>query len=96
MTEPKTYYHNVPNSRYIGKDGTEYIFVGGQLTTDNAEVQTDLDKQIANGNVVLRTKSLASIDPASLAAKVENEKKAVVASLLDALQLKNAESKEAK
>ena len=90
MTKPKTYYHNVPNSRYIGKDGTEYIFVGGQLTTDNEEVQADLDKQIANNNLMLRTKPLASVDPAALSAKVENEKKAVSAASLSALQLKPA------
>lgn len=87
MSAPKTYYHNVHNSRYIAKDGTEYFFVGGQLTTTDAEVQADLDKQIANGNTVIRSQSRAVVDPAALAAKVEVDKKAEVAA---ALQLKNA------
>jgi len=86
MTAAKTYYHNVANSRYIAKDGTEHIFVGGQLTTSDPEIQADLDKQIANGNSVIRTKTLATVDAAALALKLEVDKKAADAAAALALK----------
>jgi hypothetical protein len=91
MANPsKTYYHNVPNSRYIAKDGTEHIFVGGQFTTDDPAVQADLDKQIANGNSVIRDKARATVDVAALTAKTAVDKQAEAAAMAAALQLKNA------
>ena len=50
----KTYYSTTPGSTYIDKAGDRHIFMGGQLTTEDPAVQADLDKQIANGNSVIR------------------------------------------
>jgi hypothetical protein len=82
----KTYYHNVPNSRYIAADGSEHIFKGGQLTTDDPKIQADLDKQIANGNTVIRDKVHAAVDAAALTAKTELTNKAAAAAALAALK----------
>ena len=82
----KTYYHNVPNSRYIAADGSEHVFVGGQFTTDDPKIQADLDKQIVNGNTVLRNKPHGTVDAAALAAQVTINKQAEAATALAALQ----------
>lgn len=64
MQENKTYYHNVPGSTYIDAKGEVHTFLGGQLTTDNPEVQAALDEQITRGNAMLSVGKPAPADAA--------------------------------
>lgn len=68
-TAPKTYYSNTPGSCYIDKAGERHTFLGGQLTTSDPEIQADLDKQIANGNNMIRVAKLATPDAATIQVK---------------------------
>ena len=84
----KTYYHNVPNSRYIDKVGGEHLFRGGQLTTSDPDIIADLDKQIANGNTVIRDQARGGVDKAAVAVGAQVKGAAELAA---ALKLREAE-----
>lgn len=47
MPVKKTYHHRVSGARFILPDGREICFAGGYFSTDQADIQAELDK-IAN------------------------------------------------
>ena len=42
----KTYYHRAPGAKFVMPDGLELIFLGGQFTTDEAEIIRELDRVV--------------------------------------------------
>ena len=66
----KTYFHQVPGSRFIMPNGLEVVFMGGRFTTADKDIQAELD-QVAN-----RSTSLIFTQKEGLAAADANDKKA--------------------
>lgn len=66
----KTYFHQVPGSRFIMPNGLEVVFMGGRITTADPYIQEELDK-VAN-----RSTSLIFTEKEGVAAADANDKKA--------------------
>jgi hypothetical protein len=56
----KTYYHAVRGAKFIMPDGLEIQFMGGQFTTDDAEIMTELDA-VANKPASMISTSLTGV-----------------------------------
>lgn len=54
-----TYYHMVPGARFVMPDGLEVRFMGGQFTTQDKEIITELDKVVNRATSMIYTKSEA-------------------------------------
>ena len=65
----KTYYHMAQGARFVMPDGLEIIFMGGQFTTDNAEIMGELDKVANRPTSMIYTKQEALVAAASTLTK---------------------------
>lgn len=48
-TKTKTYHSRLPGSSFWDKKGTQHIFIGGKITTDDEDLQQELDAILAQG-----------------------------------------------
>lgn len=61
----KTYYHMAPGARFVMPDGLEVIFMGGQITTDDADVIAELDRVANKPTSMIYTKQDALVAAAA-------------------------------
>jgi len=76
--DAKTFYHQIHGARFIMPDGLELVFLGGQFTTDEPSIISELSKVADRG-----TSMIYSRKPGALAEAIAKDAEAVKSAIQD-------------